>query len=101
MNKERRKAIYSIIEHLNELNQKMMALSQDLEDTKDTIDDILDEEEEYRDNMPENLQGGERYDKADQACDHLSSAVDHIDNIISAMDKEYEDVLCYLESAII
>ena len=56
MNKARRKNIQDVV------NQ--------LEDLKSTLEDLQGEEEEYRDNIPENLQGSERYEKAEEACDH-------------------------------
>ena len=99
MNKERRKAIQGTIDHLNELEQKMNDLLQDLENTKDTIDNILDEEENYRDNIPENLQDSERYNKADQACDYLSSVSNHIENILYALDGDFESATSDLETA--
>lgn len=99
MNKDRRKAIQGIIDHLHELDQKITVLLQDFEDTKDAIDDILDEEENYRDNIPENLQDGERYNKADRACDYLSSASSHIENILYALEGDYESVTSDLETA--
>ena len=61
MNKARRKNIQDVV------NQ--------LEDLKSTLEDLQGEEEEYRDNIPENLQGSERYEKAEEACDTLSEAV--------------------------
>ena len=48
------------------------------------------EEEEYRDNIPENLQGGERYEKAEAACDSLSAAVDGIEDILSSIEEACE-----------
>ena len=68
MNKTRRKSIQDIASQLEEL--------------KSTLEDIQGEEEEYRDNIPENLQGSERYEKADEACDTLSGAVYSLDDII-------------------
>lgn len=59
MNKERRKS-------LREIQSKLESLGQDLEALKD-------EEEEYRDNMPENLQESDRYQQADEVCDLLVS----------------------------
>ena len=47
MNKARRKNIQDVV------NQ--------LEDLKSTLEDLQGEEEEYRDNIPENLQGSVRY----------------------------------------
>ena len=47
MNKQRRKALQNIYDKLVEL--------------RDELDNIKDEEECYRDNMPENLQNSEKY----------------------------------------
>ena len=49
MNKMRRTALASIKEKIEEL--------------KDELETLLEEEEEYRDSIPENMQGGERYEK--------------------------------------
>lgn len=68
MNKKRRKNIQGILDQLEEL--------------KGNLELIQEEEEDYRDNIPENLQGSERYEKADEACDTLSGAVDSLDDII-------------------
>ena len=56
MNKIRRKNLQSIIDQLEEL--------------KSSLEDLQAEEEEYRDNIPENMQESERYEKADEACDN-------------------------------
>lgn len=74
MNSPRRKELQRIIDDLTVLKADLEAL--------------MEEEEEYRDNMPENLQGSERYEKADEACDNLSDAIDRI-----------EDAICGIESA--
>lgn len=71
MNKERRKNIQGIADQLEEL--------------KANLELIQEEEEEYRDNIPENLQGSERYEKAEEACDALSEAVDNLDDIIASL----------------
>lgn len=76
MNNTRRKALQSIIDKLDDL--------------KFDIEILQEEEEDYRDNIPENLQGSERYEKAEEACDNLDSAVysleEVIDYITSAID---------------
>ena len=54
---------------------------------KDCLEELYAEEETYRDRIPENLQGGERYEKADEACDSLSSAVDAIGWAIDEIDE--------------
>ena len=73
MNKPRRKAIDAI-------NEKLESLKEDLEN-------LLAEEEEYRDNMPENLQGSERYETADTACDNLHSAIDSMDEALEYLSE--------------
>ena len=72
MNKERRKSITNTIEKLQEINE--------------TISIILEEEEIYRDNMPENLQNSEKYEKADQACDNLQECMDELESIIDMLE---------------
>ena len=61
MNRDRRKRI-------NELYQT-------LSEAADTLQTILDEEEEYRDNIPDNLQGSERYERAEESCNNLDNAL--------------------------
>ena len=53
MNKARRKALDEVISKI--------------EEAKELLENLQAEEEEYRDNMPENLQGSERYEAADAA----------------------------------
>ena len=60
MNKIRRKNLQTIIDRL--------------EDIKADLEEITYEEEEYRDNIPENLQSSEKYERADEACDNLNDA---------------------------
>ena len=64
MNKIRRKNLQTIIDRL--------------EDIKADLEEITYEEEEYRDNIPENLQSSEKYDRADEACDNLNEVIDSI-----------------------
>ena len=60
-----------------------------IEDAMSELECLKEEEEEYRDNMPENLQGSERYERADEACDNLDSAVSSL-----------EEAITYIEDAI-
>lgn len=76
---------------MNTLRRKRIKVMIDiLYDLKNQIDDVFDDEQEYRDNIPENLQGGERYEKADEACDNLSDAVDGLDEVISSLEAAVE-----------
>lgn len=76
MNKERRKS-------LREIQSKLERLGQDLEALKE-------EEEEYRDNMPENLQESERYQRADEVCDLLQEALESMDNAYQQIEEAVE-----------
>jgi len=77
MNKERRKNIQDVAEQLAGL--------------KTTLEELQGEEEEYRDNIPENLQGSERYEKADEACDMLGDAVSTLEDVISSLGELTEE----------
>lgn len=90
MNKPRRKQIQDVIEKLSSLQSEMEVLIEEIEG-------IQADEEEYRDNMPENLQGSERYERADTACDALESAKDsleeskdNIDEVVSSLEEASE-----------
>lgn len=76
MNKIRRKNLQSIIDQLEEL--------------KSSLEGLQAEEEEYRDNIPQNMQGSERYEKADEASGNLSGAVDNLEEVISGIKAAIE-----------
>lgn len=46
----------------------------------DIIKDARNEEQECLDNMPENLQGSERYESMESAIDSLEEAIEKIDD---------------------
>ena len=74
MNKTRRKELEELYDTIYE--------------AKDRLEMLHDEEEEYRDNIPENLQGSERYERAEEAVDALDSAMSSL-----------EEALNYIETA--
>ena len=57
MNRERRKNLRGIADQLEEL--------------KASLEELQSEEEEYRDNIPENMQGSERYEAAEEAISNI------------------------------
>ena len=71
MNKARRKSIQDVADQLEAL--------------KSALEEIQGEEEEYRDNIPENLQASERYEKANEACDTLSEAMSIQEDVITSL----------------
>lgn len=86
MNKERRKQIDVVIEAINDFQNSFEELQQ-------AIEEIRDEEQEYLDNIPENLQSSERYELAEDAVNNLESAVDWFDNV------DVEELTSLLEEA--
>ncbi len=101
MNKARRKQI-------SDLSTLVSSLIGDLQnddpeiswpDTKTKIDEhqttaeaIRDDEQEYLDNMPESLQGGEKGDMAQSAIDALETAMGKLEDASSAADDETPDM---------
>lgn len=69
MNNFRRKRISKIVDALNEL--------------KDQIDELHEDEEETLGNIPESLQGTERYENSENAVDMLESASSGLEDVIS------------------
>ncbi len=74
MNKARRKNLASLIERLEELKTELESITVDLEELKV-------EELEYMDNIPENMQSGERYEIAEAAFDAMENALDSLNEI--------------------
>lgn len=76
MNKLRRKSLQEIFDKLSDLREE--------------IESIKDEEDESRENMPENLQGSERYEQSETASYSMDEAMEYIssacDSIESAME---------------
>lgn len=74
MNKQRRKALAEVLEKI--------------EVARALLEDIAGEEEDYKDNIPENLQTSDRYQQAENACTNMVEA-----------GAALEDVICKLEEA--
>lgn len=93
MNNDRKKKIDII-------KGRLLAVAREFDSIKGDIEDILDEEETDRNNIPGNMQNSDLYNKADAACDALNSAIDSMDTLISAGPLDLiDDVLGYLENA--
>ena len=76
MNKPRRKTLQVLLDQLAEI--------------RDTLETIKNEEEECRNNMPENLHGSERYEKADSTCDDLYNAVSNLEEAAENIEAAIE-----------
>lgn len=93
MNNTRRKEIRTIVDELETLAGK-------LDDLYNWLDELKSEEEEYRDNIPENLQGGIRYEESEEASDNMEYASDALYDLSLEMSNYIEDAISYLESAV-
>lgn len=77
MNKQRRKFIRELIEQATALSQQ--------------IEEVLNEEQDYYDYMPENLQGSERGQNAEEAISCLEEAQYSIEDCISNLESAIEN----------
>ena len=68
---------------LQEIDDRICVIQSDIEWIKD-------EEEEYKDNIPENLQGSERYEKAEDCVYRLDEAIEYLENVLDAI-REAQD----------
>ena len=76
---------------MNKARRKTLAeIADQPEALKGELESALSEEEEYRDNIPENLQGGGRYERADEACGNLAEAVSQLEDAISSIETAME-----------
>lgn len=76
MNNARRKEINSIIEQIAEL--------------KDNLENILEDEDDYRDNMPENLWGSKRYEISENASSNLEFGISSLEEVIDYLEESAE-----------
>ena len=81
----RRKSLDKVMRQIEAMQSGIFELLGDLEA-------IREEEEEYRDNMPENLQGSEKYEKADAAVDAITAAYDALEAADSSMSEPIESI---------
>lgn len=73
MNKARRKAIREVVAKLESL--------------RDEVESLLNEEQDYYDNMPESFQNGDKGQAASDAISYMESASGYIDNAIEELGR--------------
>lgn len=73
MNKTRRDTIAKLQARISEL--------------KDEVEMVRDEEQEYYDNMPENMQQGDKGQNAESAVSALDEAMENLDSAMSSLDE--------------
>lgn len=88
MNDDRRMKIEAAAKELAELQTKLEAIS-------DTIEEIQGEEEDYLSNMPENMQEGAKGQAALEAIANLEAAVEAVEGAIA----NFDEATSFLEEA--
>jgi chaperonin cofactor prefoldin len=76
MNNQRRKEIKKIIDRLDII--------------KNEIEQICNDEEDYHDNIPENLQDSDRAMSSEEAIDNLNEVLENIENAIDNLESAME-----------
>lgn len=79
MNKARRKELHA-------LKEKIEAIQSDIYDIIVDLCNQANEEQDYIDNMPENLQESEHMSKAESAIEYLDEAKDALENITDELN---------------
>ena len=73
MNNKRRKEISKIVSTL--------------EDVRDRLSEVVDEEQIAFDNMPESIQGSDRGCNSEEAIGYLSDALDSVESALEYLDE--------------
>lgn len=69
---------------------ELRALADRLENLKSELESILDDEDNSRDNMPESLQGSERYETSENASVNMGDAISSLEEAISSIEEAAE-----------
>lgn len=81
MNKQRRKTLAT-------LQEQIALLVGQIEDLRSEVEAVLEEEQEYYDNMPESFQDGEKGQAAQAAIDAIQNIVDALESAGDELDVE-------------
>ena len=88
MNKARRKELETVISNLNEIQGK-----DDLYACINELEKIRDDEQDYYDNIPENLQYSQRAEASEYANDSLDEAIDLLNEVYNDEELDKDDEL--------
>ena len=65
--------------------QEIIKLRKEIANYKENLQVILDEEQYYFDNMPENLQNSIRGSNSEDAIDVMESCIEDLENVINRL----------------
>ena len=86
MNKQQRK-------ELEKLQDRISELQTEIQNVKCDIEEIRDEEDAKKDNLPEQFQYGEQGDKMQEGIDQLEYLMDELDQADSTLQGVYEGII--------
>lgn len=66
--------------------QQLRKWLEDIEAIKNELERIIEDEQEYYDNIPENLQGSERASDSEEAIDNMNEAVSTIEEAMGIVE---------------
>lgn len=103
MNKERRKTLADLAKQIRDLgnsdaanayfaarvtmNDAAASLEGALGDLADQIESVRNDEEEYKENMPEAMQSGDKGERADEAISQIDSAFNNVEELRDALSE--------------
>lgn len=70
----------------NERRKSLQAIQAKLEEAKSELETLRDEEQEYYDNMPESLQGGDKGNAALDAFSNIEYAISDLESAVSNIE---------------
>lgn len=71
----------------NPRRKEIKQLIREIENLKLKVECVLNDEQDYYDNMPENLQNSIRGMSSEDAIDNITNAIDNLDESISALQE--------------
>lgn len=85
MNKARLKKIKKVAEEIEKIAGELSVAN-------DELRDLLYEEEDYHDNMPENLQYSYQGERSEEAIDIMNDATEKLDEILQRIEQAADEI---------
>jgi hypothetical protein len=103
MNKQRRKKLGALIDRIEKIRIAVQDATTPLKDIEGICEELTvlkDEEEAYKDSMPETLQNGEKGQAAEAAVGELESALDALEGLRDALNEfDFEGTTTSIDNA--
>lgn len=66
--------------------KQLTALADKVEELRQELESIADDECEARDNIPESMVESDKYRTADESCDNLENALDSLQDVLDCIE---------------